>query len=75
MEQDGIGGNGIELARRLAAERADTVVPVGEGEGLKGVLTFDAGKVEAHLSGKVREAVEEVLNGLLDADADGRCGG
>jgi hypothetical protein len=50
IEQDEIGGNGIDLARRLAAERADTGVPVGEGEGLKEILTFAAGKVEAHLS-------------------------
>lgn len=38
------------------------------------VLTFDAGKVELHLTGKVRQAVEDVLNDLLDAEADERCG-
>ena len=43
-------------------------------EELKDVLTVDAGKVESHLAGKVRQAVEDVLNDLLDAEADERCG-
>lgn len=43
-------------------------------EELKGVLTFDSGKVESHLAGKVRQAVEDVLNDLLDVEADERCG-
>jgi transposase-like protein len=43
-------------------------------EELKGVLTVDSGKVESHLAGKVRQAVEDVLNDLLDAEADERCG-
>lgn len=43
-------------------------------EDLKGVLTVNAGKVESHLAGKVRQAVEDVLNDLLDAEADERCG-
>ena len=43
-------------------------------EELKGILTVDAGKVESHLDGKVRQAVEKVLNDLLDAEADELCG-
>ena len=43
-------------------------------EDLKGILTLDAGKVESHLDGKVRQAVEQVLNDLLQAEADELCG-
>ena len=43
-------------------------------EDMKGILTLDAGKVETHLDGKVRQAVEQVLNDLLDAEADDLCG-
>ena len=58
----------------VSALKATTELSVGGSEELKGVLTVDAGKVEAHLAGKVRAAVEEVLNNLLDAEADERCG-
>jgi putative transposase len=40
---------------------------------LKGMLKLDAAKVESHLDGKVRQAVEDVLNGMLQAEADGLC--
>ncbi len=40
----------------------------------KGILTLNAGKVESHLDGKVRQAVEQVLNDLLQAEADDLCG-
>jgi putative transposase len=42
-------------------------------EELKGILKLDAAKVESHLDGKVRQAVEDVLNGMLQAEADGLC--
>jgi transposase-like protein len=54
-----------ELARALPAE---------EREDMEGGTTVDSGKLETHLAGKVRQAVEDVLNGLLDAEADERCG-
>ena len=56
---------GASAASELSDERR---------EELKGVLTVDSGKVESHLAGKVRQAVEDVLNDLLDAEADERCG-
>ena len=54
-----------EESEQVSAERR---------EELKGILTLDAGKVESHLDGKVRQAVEQVLNDLLDAEADELCG-
>ncbi|MCL2000863.1 MAG: IS256 family transposase [Planctomycetes bacterium] len=41
---------------------------------MRGILKLDAGKVESHLDVKVRQAVEQVLNDLLDAEADELCG-
>ncbi len=38
------------------------------------IISIDEGKVRAHLDGVVREAVEETLNKLLDAEADVLCG-
>ena len=38
------------------------------------IISIDEGKVRAHLDGVVREALEETLNKLLDAEADVLCG-
>ena len=50
-----------------------TTVSEGTQEELKGILKLDATKVESHLDGKVRQAVEDVLNGMLSAEADALC--
>lgn len=42
-------------------------------EELKGIFKLDASRVESHLDGKVRQAVEDVLNGMLSAEADALC--
>ena len=64
----------LAAIRPSGPEEATLRVSAERGEELKGVLTVDAGKVESHLAGKVRQAVEDVLNDLLDAEADDRCG-
>jgi transposase-like protein len=38
------------------------------------IISIDEGKVREHLDGVVREAVEETLNKLLEAEADVLCG-
>jgi len=38
------------------------------------IIRIDEAEVESLLSSKVRESVEETLNGLLDAEADALCG-
>ena len=38
------------------------------------IISIDAGRVREHLDGVVREAVEETLNKLLEAEADVLCG-
>src|ERR1044071_2820943 len=38
------------------------------------IISIDEGQVRQHLDGVVREAVEETLNKLLDAEADVLCG-
>ena len=75
------GGNGAAPAGEVPGAEAPTVppesvVPVSDGpdEEVKGILRLDAGKVESHLDRKVRQAVEDVLNDLLDAEADTMCG-
>jgi putative transposase len=50
-----------------------TRVSEGTQEELKGILQLDAAKVESHLEGKVRQAVEDVLNGMLQAEAEALC--
>ncbi len=63
------------VAESAAGPREGAGLPSAERrEELKGILTLDAGKVESHLDGKVRAAVEQVLNDLLDAEADELCG-
>ena len=46
---------------------------ISNQENLGQVLKLDAGKIESHLDGKVRQAVEDVLNGMLTAEADALC--
>ncbi len=59
------------IAESTAELREGPELPSAERrEELKGILTLDAGKVESHLDGKVRAAVEQVLNDLLDAEAN-----
>jgi len=59
------------VAKSAAWPREGSELPSTERrEELKGILTLDAGKVESHLDGKVRQAVEQVLNDLLDAEAN-----
>jgi transposase-like protein len=48
-------------------------VSEGTQQELEGVLRLDAAKVESHLDGKVRQAVEDVLNGMLQAEAESLC--
>ena len=63
------------VGESAAGPREGSELPSTERrEELKGILTLDAGKVESHLDGKVRAAVEQVLNDLLDAEADELCG-
>ena len=63
------------VGESAAGPREGSELPSTERrEELKGILTLDAGKVESHLDGKVRQAVEQVLNDLLDAEADDLCG-
>ena len=38
------------------------------------IISIDEGRVREHLDGVVREAVEETLNKLLEAEADVLCG-
>lgn len=38
------------------------------------IIRIDEAEVESLLGRKVRESVEETLNGLLDAEADALCG-
>ncbi len=38
------------------------------------IVNINEGEIESLLSRKVRESVEETLNGLLDAEADALCG-
>ena len=45
----------------------------GTQQELEGVLRLDAAKVESHLDGKVRQAVQDVLNGMLEAEAEALC--
>jgi putative transposase len=45
----------------------------GSHENLNQVLKLDAAKIESHLDGKVRQAVEDVLNGMLQAEAEALC--
>jgi putative transposase len=45
----------------------------GTQQELEGVLRLDAAKVESHLDGKVRQAVQDVLNGMLQAEAEALC--
>jgi len=60
----------------------DTVVRFGildavagsETKPLGGVVQIDDGKIRAHLGAVVRATVEEMLNALLDAEADVLCG-
>ncbi len=51
---------------------------VGAGSGtipaLGPVVQIDEGRIQAHLDEVVRATVEEALNALLDAEADGLCG-
>lgn len=42
-------------------------------EGIK-LIDIDQGQLRQHVDGVVREAVEETLNALLDAEADALCG-
>jgi len=50
-----------------------TRVSEGTQAELKGILKVDAAKVESHLDGKVRQAVEDVLNGMLQAEEEALC--
>lgn len=45
-----------------------------EGKTLGTVVQIDEGKIQAHLDQVVRATVEEMLNALLDAEADQLCG-
>ena len=78
MRQERIEATGCDevVAGVAGGPPEDSVVGVSEErrEDLKGVLTLDTGKVESHLDGKVRAAVEQVLNDLLQAEADDLCG-
>jgi transposase-like protein len=38
------------------------------------LIEIDQGQLQRHVDGVVREAVEETLNALLDAEADALCG-
>ena len=70
-----VPATGVPVADSAAAPQDDAALLSDERrEDLKGILTLDAGKVENHLDGKVRQAVEQVLNDLLDAEADDLCG-
>jgi len=51
-----------------------SVVEVGGGTPLGGVVRIDDGRIQAHLDEVVRSTVEEALNALLDAEADHLCG-
>ena len=73
-QENGCANEDVLAAFPVATPEAATELSDERREELKGVLTVDAGKVESHLAGKVRAAVEEVLNDLLDAEADERCG-
>ena len=42
-------------------------------EGIK-LIEIDQGQLRQHVDGVVRDAVEETLNALLDAEADALCG-
>ena len=64
----------VPVALPVGALEVATLLSDERREELKGVLTVDSGKVGSHLAGKVRQAVEDVLNGLLDAEADERRG-
>jgi len=78
MRQERIETTGCDEvpAGVTASPQEEAVNEVSEDrrEELKGILTLDAGKVESHLDGKVRQAVEDVLNDLLQAEADDLCG-
>jgi len=51
------------------------VEPRGGLKGVPGpVVQIDEGRIQAHLDEVVRATVEETLNALLDAEADGLCG-
>jgi len=50
-----------------------TRVSEGTQQELEGVLRLDSAKVESHLDGKVRQAVQDVLNGMLQAEAEALC--
>jgi transposase-like protein len=73
QENDCVGDD-VLAAMCADAPGAVTELSDERREELKGILTVDCGKVESHLAGKVRQAVEDVLNDLLDAEADERCG-
>lgn len=51
-----------------------TTRPVGEPELLRDVLKIDPAQLHQHLDRLVRDAVEQTLNALLDAEADQLCG-
>ena len=42
-------------------------------EKFAGVIRIDEGQVRSHVEQVVRQGVEETLNGLLDAEANGLC--
>ena len=50
-----------------------TRVSEGTQQELEGVLRLDSAKVESHLDVKVRQAVEDVLNGMLQAETESLC--
>ena len=51
----------------------NTVAQDVKDVGLKDAIRIDQGKVEDHLGEVVRSTVEQMLNGLLDAEADRLC--
>lgn len=60
---------------KLSEESHENLSQAAEesSENLNQVIKLDASKVESHLNVKVRQAVEDVLNGMLQAEADALC--
>ena len=45
-----------------------------DGASMDNVIRIDEGRIKDHLGEMVRGTVEEALNAMLDAEADGLCG-
>src|SRR5437868_5955376 len=66
-------GCGDDHPLKYDARRSDPQ-PAGTCSGQGRLLEIDQNQLARHVDGLVRQSVEETLNAMLDAEADGLCG-